>query len=160
MSVAETPSNFTPRNADYRARVSASFGRQAAMETLGISLTDVAPGAVEFRLPYADQITQQHGFIHGGVIATALDSACGYAAFSLMPAEATVLTVEFKVNLLAPAKGEFFVVHGRVVKAGKTISVAQGEAFAYQNEGDKNGKLIAQMTATLMAVYGKKEIRD
>ena len=125
------------------------------MKTLGISLTRVAAGEVELRLPFDAALTQQHGFVHAGVISTALDSACGYAAFSLMPADAAVLTVEFKVNLLSPAAGEFFTFSGAVVKPGKSITVAQGEAHAWR-AGER--KLIAQMTATLMTVVGRAGI--
>ncbi len=156
MPANETTPRFQPRAEEYRARVEASFARQRAMDTLGISLIRVDPGEVEFRLPYQAGLTQQHGFIHAGVISTALDSACGYAAFSLMPADAAVLTVEFKVNLLSPAKGEYFTVTGAVVKPGRVITVAQGEAWAW-NGGER--KLVARMTATLMAVVGREGVR-
>lgn len=163
MSAGKTTPQFEPRAADYRARVEDSFKRQPAMQTLGISLVDVAPGEVEFKLPYHTKLTQQHGFIHAGVMATALDSACGYAAFSLMPEDASVLTVEFKVNLLSPAKGDYFTISGRVVRPGKSITVSQGEAWAHNEGDDKNRdgerKLVAQMTATLMAVFERADIR-
>ena len=138
--------------------------RQKVMQTLGISLVEVDPGAVELQFPFHAKLTQQHGFIHAGIISTALDSACGYAAFSLMPEDASVLTVEFKVDLLSPAKGDYFTVSGRVVKSGKTISVAQGQAWAHNESanserGDQR-KLVAQMTATLMAVFNRDEIRE
>ena len=97
---------FDPKDANFEARVRTSFARQTAMATLGIEITGLTPGEVELRMPYAAAYTQQHGFIHAGIITTALDSACGYAAFSLMPSDAEVLTVEFKTNLLAPAKGD------------------------------------------------------
>ena len=165
MSFDQTASRFEPRFANYRARVEDSFKRQRAMETLGISLVHVAPGEVDFKLPFDAKLTQQHGFIHAGVMATALDSACGYAAFSLMPEDAAVLTVEFKVNLLSPAKGEYFTITGRVIKPGKSITVAHGEAWAH-NEQDNGGeirggerKLVAQMTATLMAVFERADVR-
>ena len=160
---SQTPPQFEPRAANYRARVEDSFKRQQAMKTLGISLVHVAPGAVEFQLPFHAKLTQQHGFIHAGVISTALDSACGYAAFSLMPDDAAVLTVEFKVNLLSPARGDYFTVTGRVIKPGKSITVSQGEAWAHTEHNEKeNGgerKLVAQMTATLMAVFERTGIR-
>ena len=138
--------------------------RQKVMQTIGISLVGVDPGAVELQFPFHAKLTQQHGFIHAGIISTALDSACGYAAFSLMPEDASVLTVEFKVNLLSPAKGDYFTVSGRVVKSGKTITVAQGQAWAHNESanserGDQR-KLVAQMTATLMAVFNRDEIRE
>jgi uncharacterized protein (TIGR00369 family) len=103
---------------DYEARVRASFARQAAMTTIGAELTRVTPGIVEIEMPYSAALTQQHGFLHAGVISTALDSACGYAAFSLMPENGGVLTIEFKVNLLAPGKGERFLFRGAVTKPG------------------------------------------
>ena len=161
MPSPNTPPQFKPRAANYRARVTDSFARQRAMKTLGISLVEVTPGAVEFKLPYHPTLTQQHGFLHAGVIATALDSACGYAAFSLMPEDAAVLTVEFKVNLLAPAKGAWFAITGRVIKPGKSITVAQGEAWAHGHDsgGDDRRKLVATMTATLMAVFDRPGVR-
>lgn len=137
------------------ARVRASFARQTVMATLGIELAAIEAGVVELRMPFAAQFTQQHGFIHAGIIATALDTACGYAAFSLMPPDAAVLTVEFKVNLLAPAKGEAFRFRAQVLKPGRTLTVCEAQAFALQPAGEK---LIASMTGTLMAVHGRDGI--
>ena len=139
---------FQPQDDNYQSRVSDSFARQRAMQTLGISITKLAPGRIELQLPYQIELTQQHGFMHAGIITTALDNACGYAAFSLMPADAAVLTVEFKSNFLAPAQGERFRVCGRVLKPGRTLTVCQADAFA-----EPAGKLIATMTCTLMAVF-------
>ncbi len=119
------------------------------METLGARLTLVAPGAVDIELAVRDDLVQQHGFLHAGVLASAADSACGYAALSLMPAGAAVLSIEFKINLLAPAGGERVVARGRVLRAGKTISVCQGDVTAYGPGGDK---LVASMVATMMTV--------
>jgi len=150
-----SPSVFEQRDPDYRARVEASFARQKAMGTLKIALVRVEPGEVELAFPYQDELTQQHGFIHAGVLATALDTACGYAAFSLMSPEAAVLSIEFKVNLLAPAQGDRFRVVGRVVKPGRTITVCQAEAFACR--GDQS-KLVASMTGTMMAVVDRDGI--
>ena len=117
-----------PADADYAARVRDSFARQAAMRTIGAALETVEPGRVVITLAHRDELTQQHGFLHAGIVATALDTACGYAAFSLMPADAAVLTVEFKVNLIAPARGPRFRFEGSVTKAGRTISVVDGRA--------------------------------
>ena len=103
---------FEPKDPQFENRVRTSFARQQTMATLGIEIVWLKPGEIELKMPYAPAYTQQHGFTHAGVIATALDSACGYAAFSLMPADAAVLTVEFKTNLLAPAKGEYFLIRG------------------------------------------------
>jgi uncharacterized protein (TIGR00369 family) len=141
---------------DFEQRVRASFARQQAMSTIGAELTSVTPGTVEIEMPYAEALTQQHGFLHAGVISTALDSACGYAAFSLMPKDAAVLTIEFKVNLLAPGKGERFLFRGSVTKPGRTIIVADGQAYAFN--GHTEAKLIATMTATLMTVLGRQGI--
>lgn len=141
---------------DYEERVRRSFARQAAMQTLGAELTLVTPGIVEIEMPFAPELTQQHGFLHAGVISTALDSACGYAAFSLMPADAGVLTIEFKVNLLAPGKGERFLFRGSVTKPGRTIVVADGQAYAFGTDGE--AKLIATMTGTMMTITGREGI--
>jgi uncharacterized protein (TIGR00369 family) len=147
---------FTPSDPDFAARVRASYERQAAMRTLGATLALVEPGKVAIELPWAEPLTQQHGFLHAGMVATALDSACGYAAFSLMPVEAAVLTIEYKINLMAPAKGERFRMEGQVVKPGRTITVAEGRAFAIDGGREK---LIATMSATLMAVVGRESIQ-
>jgi uncharacterized protein (TIGR00369 family) len=139
---------------DFEARTRDSFARQAAMATLGAELTRVEPGAVDLAMTHRQALTQQHGFLHAGVVATALDSACGYAAFTLMPAEAAVLTIEFKVNLLAPARGPLFRFEGRVTKAGRTISVVDGRAWQ-RAAPDGEETLIATMTATVMTVLGR-----
>ena len=139
--------------ADFEDRVRASFARQNAMATIGAELTRVEPGTIEIELPFDDRLTQQHGFLHAGIIATALDSACGYAAFSLMPESAGVLTIEFKINLLAPGKGERFLFRGAVTKPGRTIIVADGQAYAFGADGE--ARLIATMTGTLMTVTGR-----
>ncbi|MBX3599651.1 MAG: PaaI family thioesterase [Rubrivivax sp.] len=139
---------------DFEARTRASFARQAAMATLGITLERVAPGEVELALPHRPDLTQQHGFLHAGVVSTALDSACGYAAFTLMPADAAVLTIEFKVNLLAPARGPVLRVLGQVVKAGRTISVVDARAWR-RAPGTGEDQLVATMTATVMTVLGR-----
>jgi uncharacterized protein (TIGR00369 family) len=150
-------SSFQPKDPEYRARVEASFARQRVMATLGIAIARLEPGAIELVMPSADGYTQQHGFVHAGIIATALDSACGYAAFSLMPADAAILTVEFKVNLLAPAKGERFTFRARVLKPGRSLTVSEGHAFSH-DAGTEH--LLATMTGTLMAVYDRAAIRQ
>jgi uncharacterized protein (TIGR00369 family) len=149
---------FQPADADFEPRTRASFARQPAMATIGATIVDVAPGRVVLALAHRDALTQQHGFVHAGVVAAVLDSACGYAAYTLMPSDAGVLTIEFKVNLLAPAKGPAFRMEGEVTKAGRTISVVDGRAF--QCEADGSGrKLIATMTATVMTVTGRDSVR-
>ena len=147
---------FEPKDPDFAARVRASFDRQAAMKTIGASLAGVEPGRVVIELPWAQALTQQHGFLHAGMVATALDSACGYAGFSLMPADAAVLTIEYKINLLAPAKGQRFRMEGLVIKPGRTVTVTEGKAFAI--DGGKE-RLIATMGCTLMAVFGRDGIQ-
>ena len=114
------------------------------------------PGSVDIQLDWAAGLTQQHGFLHAGVVATALDSACGYAGLTLMPEDAAVLTIEFKINLLAPARGERFRMEGRVLKPGRTITVCEGRAYALDGNHEK---LVATMGCTLMAVTGRENIR-
>src|SRR5579883_1226819 len=121
---------FEPKDPDFEAKVMDVFSRQRTMATLGITVTKLSPGAIELRLPYNDAYSQQHDFLHGGIVATLLDTAAGLAALSLMPKGAEILTVEFKVNLMAPAKGEAFAFLGRVVRPGRTITVSAAEAFA------------------------------
>jgi uncharacterized protein (TIGR00369 family) len=147
---------FEPQDPAFAERVRASFAQQGAMATIGAALAEVEPGRVVIELPWQKALTQQHGFLHAGMVATALDSACGYAASTLMPADAGVLTIEYKINLLAPAQGERFRMEGSVVKAGRTISVAEGRAYAI-HEG--RPKLIATMGATLMSIVGRDHIK-
>jgi uncharacterized protein (TIGR00369 family) len=151
------PAAFVAQDPGYAARVTASYARQPAMATLGATLAEVAPGRVLIELPWALHLTQQHGFLHAGIVGTALDSACGYAAFSLMPADAAVLTIEYKINLLAPARGRHFRIEGVVVKPGRTITVAEGRAFAIDEGGSE--KLVATMACTLMALVGRDGIQ-
>jgi uncharacterized protein (TIGR00369 family) len=144
--------DLTPPDGAYQQRVRDSFARQAAMRTLGIQLGEIAPGRVVLSMQHQPDLTQQHGFVHAGVVATALDSACGYAAFTLMPTDAAVLTVEFKINLLAPAKGPCFRFEGTVTKAGRTISVVDGRALQIEGSTERT---IATMTSTVMTVVGR-----
>ena len=136
---------WTAQDPDFENRVRRSFELQRVMATLGARLLLVNPGEVTIELPFRADLTQQHGFLHAGIVTTVLDSACGYAAFSLMPAEAEVLAVEFKTNFLSPALGQLFVATGRVLKPGKTLTICQGEV---RNEADK---LIACMQSTMIA---------
>ena len=149
---------MTPADPDFEQRTRASFARQPAMATLGIEIESVAPGRVRLQMAHRAELTQQHGFVHAGMLATALDSACGYAAFTLMPAGAGVLTIEFKINLLAPARGPLLQFEGRVVKAGRTISVVDGEAFE-SGPGAGPRKRVATMSATIMTVTGRDDVR-
>ena len=126
------------------------------MRTLGVTITEAAPGRVVLEMSHRDDLTQQHGFLHAGIVSTALDSACGYAAFTLMPADAAVLTIEFKVNLLAPARGPRLRCEGRVTKAGRTISVVDAQAFQFDPaDAGAEPRLCATMTATVMTVLGR-----
>jgi uncharacterized protein (TIGR00369 family) len=142
-------SRFTPADPAFEARVRASFGRQAVMATLGAALARVDPGEIEIAWPYRADLAQQHGFLHAGILATMLDSACGYAAFSLMPADAAVLSVEFKLNLLAPAAGERFVARAQVIRPGRTLTVCEADGFAIQGGAEKR---VATMLGTMMCV--------
>ncbi len=141
--------DFVPSDTDFEARVRASFARQRVMETIGARLTRVAPGEVDIELPFREDLTQQHGYLHAGVVTTVVDSACGYAAMSLTPPGGEVLSVEFKINLLSPATGESLVARASVKRAGRNITVCVGDAFAV-NEGRE--KLVATMLATMMTV--------
>ena len=142
-----------PADPGYVARVRTSFAKQAVMHTLGAALDTIEPGRVVIVMPHKPELSQQHGFLHAGIVSTGLDSACGYAAYSLMPADAAVLTIEFKVNLLAPARGPWFRFEGQVTKAGRTISVVEGRAW--QHEAGGADALCATMTATVMTVQGR-----
>jgi uncharacterized protein (TIGR00369 family) len=134
-------------------RVRASFDRQAMMTTLGVEVTAVERGKVTMSLGHDARFTQQHGFMHAGAVASVLDSACGYAAYSVMAPEAAVLTATYTINLMAPAAGERFTITGQVVRAGRTLVVCRGEAFA-----DDSDRPFAVMQATMTAVYGKAGI--
>lgn len=138
------------------ARVRESFARQRVMRTLGARLASVAPGAVEIRLPFRDDLTQQHGFVHAGVVSTIADSACGYAALSLMQTDAAVLSIEYKVNLLAPAEGEELVARARVVRAGRNVTVCAADVVALR-AGEETP--VATMLATMMTVRDRPGLR-
>jgi len=127
------------------------------MATIGAEVSAVRPGEVEIVLPFSDKILQQHGFIHAGAVATIADSACGYAALTVMPRDAAVLTTEFKINLLAPAKGERLRAIGRVIRSGKKLVVTLGEVFAEQGASSKQ---VALITATMMVVETGTGLRD
>ena len=149
---------MTPLDPDYVARVRTSFSRQQAMTLLGAEMTSVEPGKTEIVLPFREELTQQHGFVHAGIITAVVDSACGYAALSLMPPGVGVLTIEFKVNLLNPAAGLRFVARGQVVKPGRTITVCTGEVLAERADGTR--QTVALMQATMMAVRDRAAVSD
>jgi len=138
---------FKPANPDFAAVVRGSFATQGLMQLIGATLERVEPGEVDIALPYRDDLTQQHAFLHGAVTTAIADSAAGYAALSLMPAGSEVLSIEFKINLLRPAIGSRFVAEGRVVKPGKTITVSRADVFAYADEKSAH---IATLLATMI----------
>ena len=140
---------------DFRARIRRNFVRQAAMQTIGAELTRVEHGVVEIELPFDVKLTQQHGILHAGIISAALDSACGFAAYSVIDPEASILTIEFKVNLMSPGRGDRFLFRGEITKPGSTIIVADGRGYAI---GDGPAKLIASMTGTMMVIRGREGI--
>ena len=140
---------FDPLDPEFESRVRAGFLRQQLMTTIGAQMTKVTPGEVHIELPFNPAFSQQHGYIHAGIITSIVDSACGFAAYTLMPASSGVLTVEYKVNFLSPAMGETFIGIGKVIKPGRTLTVCGGEVLALE-KGEQ--KLIATMQATMMAV--------
>ena len=142
---------------DIEARIRDSFARQSIMATLGAEVAAVRPGEVEIVLPFGDHILQQHGFIHAGAVATIADTACGYAALTVMPRDAAVLTTEFKINLLSPAKGNRLRAIGRVIRNGRTLVISLGEVFA---ETAGASKQVAMITATMMVVATGSGLRD
>ncbi|MEX2198980.1 MAG: PaaI family thioesterase [Burkholderiales bacterium] len=137
------PPKFQPQDPGFAARLRTSFARQKAMDLIGARLTVVAPGHAEIALAFRDDLTQQKGYVHGGILGMIADSACGYAAFSLMPASASLVTVEYKINILAPGKGDL-VARGTVVRPGRTLSVTRAEVHA------ADGTHVASMQQTLM----------
>ena len=147
--------DFTATDPDFAERVRKSFDAQGIMDHIGATLTLIEPGVCEIELPYSDAVSQQHGFFHGGVIGTIADSAGGYAAFGLMDAEDSILTVEYKLNLMAPADGDLLVARGQVVRAGRTLTVARAEVGVV-----KNGVEVAcaAMQQTLMRIVGRAEV--
>jgi uncharacterized protein (TIGR00369 family) len=137
---------FRTLNPQYEEQGRAAFARQTIMTTLGARLVAVGPGRVEIELDFRDDLTQHHGYLHAGVVTTIVDSACGFAAFTLMPPDSGVLTVEYKVNFLSPARGSKFLASGRVIKPGRTLTVCAGEVSAI--DGDET-RLVAVMQATM-----------
>ena len=147
MSILET--------GDFRERIRQSFDRQGAMAMLDAELTRVEQAMIEIELPYSEKLTQQHGFLHAGMISAALDTACTYAAYTTIAPDASILTIEFKVNLLSPGRGERFLFRGEITKPGSTIIVADGRGYAIS---DGPAKLIASMTASMMVIRGRQDI--
>ena len=152
MSIAHP--TFTPAFAGYVERVRSSFARQGAMKLIGAQMLAVAPGYCEIAVNPRPEISQQHGYVHAGVIGAIIDTAGGYAGFSLFPEDSSVLTVEFKLNLLAPATGDRLVAEGHVVKAGRTLAITRGEVHA---EANGQRTLVALMQQTLMVMHAKSD---
>jgi len=146
---------FEPRNPAYAERVQSSFNRQQVMALLGAKVTRLAPGECEIQLPFKAELTQQHGYFHGGIIGTIADSAGGYAGFTLMPEGSSVLTVEYKMNLLAPGDGDLLIARGRVLKSGRTLVVTQVDAFVVKGGGET---LCATLLQTLMTMHGRPDL--
>ncbi len=148
---------LSARDPDFENRIRSSFARQGLMSTLKAELVSVTSGSVEISLPVAPHVSQQHGFVHAGAVAAIADSSAGYAALSLMPRGAGVLTAEFKINLLSPAAGDRIIARGRIIKAGRTLTLAMSEVFAVT---DGHEKLCALLTATLMTIEGRDGVAD
>lgn len=149
-----TPRRYEVRDPHYAERVRASFARQKMMSLIGAELALVAPGRCEIRLPFKPELTQQHGFFHGGAIGMIADSAGGYAAYTLMPADSSVLTVEYKMNLLAPGDGELLIADGQVLKAGKNLVISRAEVYAVKGGGEVH---CATMQQTLMTMHARAD---
>ncbi len=148
------PAALVPPDPDYRARVRASFSRQRFMSFIGAVLDDVSPGRCRISLPYRPELSQQHGFFHGGIIGTVADNCGGYSAFTMAPADASILTVEYKLNIVAPGRGERLEGEGRVVRAGRRVVVCESQIFAL--EGDRR-TLCAVALGTLMLMAGRSD---
>ncbi len=140
---------FKPIDPDYEARIRSSFEKQGVMKTIGASLVKIAPGEVVIEFSYDPSLTQQHGYIHAGVVTTVVDTACGYAAYTLMPAGSEVLSIEYKVNFMSPARGETFKGIGKVLRSGRTITVCSGDVVAVENGKER---VVATMLATMILV--------
>lgn len=152
MSDART--TFEAPDPDFEQRIRDSFARQQVMSFLGATLDAVAPGSTQISLPYRPELSQQHGFFHGGIIGTIGDSAAGYAGYTLMPADASVLTVEYKLNLMAPADGNRLIARGRVIRPGRNLVVTEAEVFVSKDGREKQCGVLLQ---TLMCLHGRSD---
>lgn len=149
-----TKATFEVKDPHFADRVRESFARQGLMRQLGAELELVEPGAVEIRVPFRAELTQQHSYFHAGVSSAIGDTACGYAAYTLMPADSSVLTVEFKINLLAPADGEELIARARVMRSGKTLKICSADVFARKDGAEQH---CATMLSTVMCMAGKSD---
>ena len=146
--------SFKPLDPKYQERVESSFSRQKFMDFIGAELIEIKPGYCEIHLPYKKELSQQHGYFHAGIIGTVADNSGGYAAFSLMPMDSSILTVEYKLNLIAPGDGELLIARGQVMKSGRTLTICRTEVFVVKNGAEK---LCATSLTTLMALVGKSD---
>jgi len=147
---------MTPSDSDYENRIRESFARQGMMTTLGAELRRIAPGEVEIELAVTDRVSQQHGFAHAGAVAAIADSACGYAAATLLPANSGVLAVEFKINLMAPAAGPRLIARARVIRSGRTLTVCQADVYSVSADEER---IVAMMMGTIMNVRDRPGIQ-
>ena len=145
---------FTVYDAEYQSRIRESFDRQGLMKHLGARLAEVGPGHAEICVPFRTELTQQHSYFHAGVSGSIADSACGYAAYTLMPADSTVLTVEYKINLLAPADGKELIARANVVRSGRTIKICAADVYVRKDGAEVH---CATMLATIMCLPGKSD---
>jgi uncharacterized protein (TIGR00369 family) len=148
--MSAAPQSFQVRDPNFEARVRDSFARQQVMTFIGATLDEVSPGHTEISLPYRPELSQQHGFFHGGIVGTIADSAAGYAGYTLMPHDASVLTVEYKLNLMAPADGERLIARGRVIRPGKTLVVTEADVFVSKAGEERQCAVLLQ---TLMCMH-------
>ena len=149
-TIAAMTKPFSPPDPDFETRVRDTYAKQAMLDTLGAQIGLLQPGEFHILMPFDARFTQQDGFLHAGVVTTLMDTACGYAAHTLMPAASRVLSVEFKVNLLSPARGDHFRAEGRVIKPGRTLTVCEGKLFSIANNGEET--LCAIMQATMICI--------
>ncbi len=129
--------NFIPTDPNYQTKIRSAFERQGFMKLIGAELVEIAPGFVEIHLPYKNELSQQHGYFHAGVVGTIADNSGGFAAFTLLPSTSSILTVEFKLNLVAPGKGDRLIARGKVLKQGKTLTVCRPDVFSVKNGKEK-----------------------
>jgi uncharacterized protein (TIGR00369 family) len=146
--------SFEPLDSNFEQRIRDSFSRQGFMGFIGAELTDIRPGTCEIQVPYKNELSQQHGFFHAGIIGTLADNSGGYAAFSLMPSDSSILTVEYKLNIMAPGDGELLIARARVLKPGRTLSICRPEVFVVK-KGVRT--LCATALMTLMALHGRPD---
>lgn len=155
--MSETRTTFSARDPDFEPRVRDSFARQQVMSFLGAALDDIAPGYTQISLPYRPELSQQHGYFHGGIVGTIADSAAGYAGYTLMAADSSVLTVEYKLNLMAPADGDVLIARGRVLRPGKNLVVTQADVFVDKQGAEKQCGVLLQ---TLMCLHKRSDTAD